>query len=233
MSKPLRVALVAEGPTDDVVLRAAIEAIVGDQPIQFTLLQPESSAAFWGTGTGWGGVYRWCEQARDEGGSHVSGSVLFDFHDLLIVHLDADVASKKYRDDNIDDAVNDLPCEQPCPPCSDTTNALRKVLLRWMGETSPPSRCVLCTPSKNTETWVMAAFFPGDSVMRKKGWECYETPAARLAAQPLKQRIKKTVSNYRQASNDLKQAWPQVRKLNTEAKRFDDELILELKSLER
>ena len=197
--------------------------------------EPEFSEAFGlvagQTSSGRGGVYRWCEQACDEGDGHVSGSVLFDFHDLLIVHLDADVAGKKYRDHNIDDAVNDLPCEQPCPPCTDTTNALRKVLLRWMGEPSTPSRCVLCTPSKNTETWVMAAFFPSDPVMKKKGWECYETPAARLAVQPLKQRIKKSVSDYRQRSNDLKQAWPQICAL-TEAARFEKEFVLELASLE-
>ncbi len=206
MSKPLRVALVVEGPTDEVVLKAVIEAIVGDRPIQFSVLQPEFSVGLGGTGTGWGGVYRWCEQTRDEGNGHVSGSVLFGFHDLLIVHLDADVAGKKYSDDGIVDPATDLPCEQPCPPCVDTTNALRKVLLRWMGETSTPAWCILCTPSKNIDTWIMAAFFPQDRVMSRKGWECYDNPEVRMSSQPLKVRIKKTKSDYQKRADELKTA---------------------------
>lgn len=46
MSRPLRVALAVEGATDEVVLKAAVESMVGDRPIQFTLLQPEFSLAF-------------------------------------------------------------------------------------------------------------------------------------------------------------------------------------------
>ncbi len=237
MSKPLRIALVVEGATDEVVLRAAIEAIVGDRPIQFSLLQPEFSDAFGGTvagqtGTGWGGVYRWCEQTRDEGNGRVSGSVLFGFHELLIVHLDADVAGKKYRDHNIVEPTDDLPCEHPCPPAVDTTNALRKVLLRWMGETSTPEWCVLCTPSKNTETWIMAAFFPRDRVISRKGWECYDNPQRRLTSKPLKVRIKKTKSDYQQRADELKSSWPNVRMKLTEAGRFSDELSLRLAAVE-
>ncbi len=225
MSRPLRVALAVEGGTDEVVLKAIIEAMVGDRPIQFTLLQPEFSLAFAGqlggqTGTGWGGIYRWCEQARLEGGGRASGSALFRFHDLLIVHLDADVAGKRYSDHGIVDPAGDLPCEQPCPPASNTTDALRQVLRRWLGEPSTPPRCVICMPSKNTETWIMAAFFPNDAVMSRRGWECYGNPAGRLSSQPLKVRIKKSIGDYQNQTADLKSRWPQLCERLGEAERF-------------
>src|SRR3989339_58249 len=101
MSEPLRVALVVEGPTDCVVLSAAITSLLPDREVAFQVLQPEFSAAFGAvggeTGLGWAGVYRWCRQASREGGGRVSGSSLFQFHNLLIVQVDADVAGETYR----------------------------------------------------------------------------------------------------------------------------------------
>lgn len=170
MSDPLRIALVIEGPTDLVVLKAAVLALLPNRDIEFAVLQPELSEAFQPTrpedGLGWAGVYRWCGQTVQEGGGSVSGSVLFRFHDLLIVHLDADVAEQTYGSGHIDDATADLPCEQPCPPPSATTNALREVMLRWMNEDQVPARSVICIPSKSMETWVLMALFPKARTVR-------------------------------------------------------------------
>ena len=78
----------------------------------------------------------------------------------------------------------------------------------------------------------MAAFFPQDKVMSKKGWECYDNPEGRLASQPLKVRIKKTKSDYQRKTEDLRNAWPQVRDHLTEAKRFSGEFEMQLMALE-
>lgn len=53
----LRVALVAEGPTDAVVIEAALRALL-PRPFVLTQLQPEPTRPK--LGTGWGGVLRWC-----------------------------------------------------------------------------------------------------------------------------------------------------------------------------
>ena len=58
MSNPLRVAVVAEGPTDKIVIEAVIFRIFGDRAFILRQLQPEESEAFTPLGTGWGGVYR-------------------------------------------------------------------------------------------------------------------------------------------------------------------------------
>lgn len=65
----------------------------------------------------------------------MSGSSVLYNHDILIIHVDADVAGETYANGNIKDAPHeDLPCEEPCPPPDRTTNALRAVILNWLGK---------------------------------------------------------------------------------------------------
>ncbi len=119
MSEPLRIAAAVEGPTDAIVLQAILRALLPDTDFKFRMLQPEGSDAFdsaqsSSTGVGWVGVYRWSRQLLREGGGSVSGSSALSFHDVLIVHVDADVAGRKYTDGSIRDApCADLPCENP------------------------------------------------------------------------------------------------------------------------
>jgi len=153
MSDPLHVALVAEGPTDKVVIGAAIRNILGDTPFILRQLQPEESIAFLNPaqGTGWGGVYRWCQMAVARSNGAIETDVLFLSYSLLILHLDADVAAENYANAGINHSVNNLPCSAPCPPASATTNQLRAVLLSWIGQAAGPTKNVLCTPSMSTE----------------------------------------------------------------------------------
>ena len=152
MSEPVRVAVAVEGPTDAIVLEAILMAVVPGGEFVLQTLQPEGSAAFGAasfgrTGAGWAGVYRWSRQAVTEGGGSASGSSVLSNHDVVIVQVDADVASETYANGNIRDAPHDdLPCEEPCPPPHHTTDALRDVLLNWLGERECPRRIVLCTP---------------------------------------------------------------------------------------
>lgn len=229
MSKPLRVAVVVEGPTDGVVIHAALEAILQGRSFVLTRLFPETSAAFGTLGTGWAGVYRWCHASAKRGGGTLSQDrLLFSLgrYDLLIIHLDADVAAEKYANNSITPMASDLPlpCDKPCPPPKDTVNELQKVLLSWCGETSVPSRTVLCIPSKSTEAWVMAALFPQDREMLRtgpgKGWECHPDPASRLAQQPKGMRISKKEVQYKEKQPDITAAWSGICGYMTEAARF-------------
>jgi hypothetical protein len=61
MSKPLQIALVAEGPTDFEVIQAALKAVL-PTPFVMTLLQPESTQPR--LGGGWGGVLKWCYEIQ-------------------------------------------------------------------------------------------------------------------------------------------------------------------------
>jgi hypothetical protein len=58
-----------------------------------TQLQPEGPVSFGTIGSGWVGVYRWCHQSAERGAGRLSGDqLLFRNYDMLILHLDADVA---------------------------------------------------------------------------------------------------------------------------------------------
>jgi hypothetical protein len=239
MSDMLRIGLVAEGVTDYEVLRASIESMLGAKKFDLKLLQPEESVAFTGAGDagvfggGWRGVYKWALQAVDRSGQ-ISADPLFLNYDLLVVHLDADVAGEdpaNYPKHAIPELKGMLPCEKPCPPPSNTTDLLRKVILSWLGENTEPLQVVLCTPSKSTESWVMALFFPNDKQMKRLGWECHPDPAARLSQQPIKHRFRKSHEEYRERNTQFRAGWPTLVNELSEAKRFNDNFELAVSKL--
>ena len=229
MSDLVRVGLVIEGVTDYVLIRAIIGKLLGGREFVTNVLQPEFSEAFvaqGSRGSGWAGVHRWCRQSSEQGGGGEGRygksreSFAFVTNDVVVVHLDADVASKKYSDENIAYPKNDLPCVEPCPPARGSTDALRGVCLGWLGEDERPLRLVFCTPSKSSGAWVMAAFFPRNKVMREQGFECYPDPDSQLAVQKKDRRVKKNRSDYERIAADFAEKWPEVRRAMTEAERF-------------
>jgi len=232
MSDPLRIALIVEGPTDFVVITAALENLLDGKSFVATQLHPETSAAFGEIGTGWGGIYRWCRQTVEQSNGTLRANSLYEFYDMLILHLDADVAVENYANAGINDPVNDLPCAHACPPTSDTTNALRQVLLRWIGEIALPLNTVICTPSKCMETWILAGLYPHDAIARSDNLECVPCPITRLQAKPARSRMirrgKKDVERYKERAPEMTTAWPTIRARCTEAERFSVEFLAQL-----
>jgi hypothetical protein len=229
MSNPFRVAVVAEGPTDKVIVEAAISSVFRGRPFILRQLQPEESLAFGPMGTGWGGVYRWCRQASARAGGPIRNDPLFLTYDLLILHLDAEVSHESYGSAGITDQANDLPCSRPCPPPEASTNALREVMLRWIGETQVPPKTVLCTPSMKTETWVLCALYPDEAASIPGNLECFPTPDLRLQAQPQPGRVvrsgRKDRHMYQKRAVEIAQAWDGVRDRCSEAQRFSSDLM--------
>jgi hypothetical protein len=231
MSNPLRIALVAEGPTDAVVIEAALRAMLGERSFLLKQVFPEDSSAFGPMGTGWVGVYKWCHAAATRGNGSLSGDRLIfgaGNFDLLLLHLDSDVADYNYSNGSLVPLPTDgaLPCAKACPPPEDTTNELRKVLLSWCGEDAIPTRTVLCTPSKSIEAWVVALLFPTDRAIALD-IECYANPESRLGQQPAAVRIRKKKGDYLGRSAEFEQAWPLIATPEAvgEAFRFQTEFL--------
>jgi len=235
MSNPVRIALVAEGKTDRIVIEAAVKALLGERRFDLKLLQPEDPAS---TGpfairrpVGWGGVYRWCCESVERAG-HLRDDVLKHSYDLVILHVDADVAHSNYAAAHISNAANpgDLPCDQPCPPPNATTDALRRVILGWANEEVTPPFVVLCTPSKCVEAWVLAALYPTDPAVTGEGLECHPSPGVLLQVKPAHERLirsgRKDAKRYEAKGGDISTAWPVVRQICSEAERFSTELLL-------
>ena len=236
MSDPLRIALVAEGPTDGVLIEAALRSMLQDYPFILKQIFPEGSVGFGDVGSGWVGVYRWCHQSATRGSGRLQDDALvFQNYDLLLLHLDADVAGGRYDQGSIIPQASDgaLPCEHGCPPPSDTTNALRAVLLSWCGEAAAPDQTVICMPSKSTEAWIIAALFPHDQAMAQ-GIECYPTPERRLGQQLKAQRIRKRKRDYEDRAKEFEEAWPTLTSADGlgEAHRFQFEFLEALPGLE-
>jgi len=238
MSSMVRVALVAEGWTDQIVVEAAVASLLAGRSFALKLLQPEDPLA---TGPfavarpgGWTGVYRWCREAVARAGC-LRDDIILSSYDILILHLDADVADSNYASAHIQDAPDptDLPCASPvCPPPSATTDPLRIVLLRWCGETAAPDAVVLCTPSKNIEAWVLAALYPQDTAVTSGNLERIAEPANLLQGKPATERLvrsgKKDRGRYQARQKDIEDAWPHVRAICTEAERFSVEFMDEV-----
>jgi len=232
----LRIALVAEGPTDRIVIEAALKAIL-DRPFILTLLQPETSDPFGGVGPfggGWGGVYRWCRQTVSMHCPVGENPDLIQF-DLILLHVDADVAGMRYEDANIRDGRADLPCERPCPPAADTVDALREVMARWLdlpAASAPPGKWLFCNPSKCVEAWVIAAYENVDPLFvgnMMSNIECNLLLESCLSNMPITRRNlirgrKKQTSGYRDAAPQIQAEWDHIVQSCSQAARFDGEV---------
>jgi hypothetical protein len=132
-----------------------------------------------------------------------------DEYDALVVHVDAAMADK-------------VDAERPCPPPRATTDELRRVISQdWLRRHPLPRFVVVTTPSKTTDTWAVAALG-----IRTLNLECDKGAEALLVAgKRLRRRfgqVKKPRRAYEALAHKVADQWTQVRKVCTEARRFED-----------
>lgn len=235
MSDPLRIAFVVEGPTDFIMIKEVVKGLLAGRDFVPQVLQPEMTQELQiapGEQGGWSRVCQWCLQSAEQGDGRLRNNPLFLIHDLLVLQLDADVAGETYGRGCIQDPYPEeqtLLCQEPCPPSFATTDRLRHVALRWMGEESTPQSTVFCTPSMALETWILVSLFPADQVAARPDVECHPDPASTLQGKPLKDRLvrsgKKDVDKYKSAAAGFAGNWSTVTDRCTEALRFETEFI--------
>lgn len=223
----LRVALVAEGPTDAVVIEAALKALL-PRPFVLTQLQPEATRPK--SGTGWGGVLRWCLDFAARGYTSFEDDPTLPGFDLFVIHVDADVAEGKYADVSSEIAEvaaqrgwPGLPNVVPCPPPTGSADFMRTSVLSWAALQALGPKTVLCVPSKAIDAWLAAAVF-GNGHRLLGGLECDLNLEAQLAALPKSERVKKTTREYRAREGQIAAAWSDVRQRCSQAERFTREV---------
>lgn len=225
MSEPLRVALITEGPTDTVIIEAALKAIL-PRPFVATTLQPEATRPAFGGG--WCGVLKWCRDFAGRGARCLEEDPLLSGFDLFVVHVDADVAECSYADGgqavlNLTKDMASLPCSRACPPAEDSVNELRDRVLAWLGLKQLGPRTILCVPSKSIEAWIVPAVL--DPVHRLSvGLECQLSLEAQLASLAIGERIKKGKREYQRRAGAVTAQWASICALCTQAQRFDYEV---------
>ena len=219
----LRVALVAEGDTDRVLIEAALRAIL---LVPFILVQLQPEVTYPDFGGGWCGVFKWCRAFAASGVARLEDDPRLLGFDIFIIHLDADVANKSYADGGgrlleAAIAMPALPCFRPCPPPSDTVCDLQTRLLGWMEMRTIGPRTVLCIPSKCSEAWLTAAIVPqGDPL--HTNLECRQDLVDRFRQLPKARRIRKSVRDYQTHAPTVTDRWPQVRQCCTQAQLFQE-----------
>ncbi|CAM2155511.1 DUF4276 family protein [Pararobbsia alpina] len=227
----LRIGLVAEGPTDFQVIEGALKAILR-RPFVINLLQPEPTRP--DLGCGWGGVFKWCREFRQRGAATIESDPTLSNFDMVIVHLDADVADKRYLDygEAFGDVARNLmplPCAQPCPPANNTVAALEAVLCSWMGIATTGPKSLFCVPSKAVESWLAAAVL-ADGHPLLAGIECRMDLDTQLASQPKATRIRKSVREYRSRTAEVTAQWGRVKARCTQAIEFEKRVCTAVES---
>jgi hypothetical protein len=138
----LLVGIVAEGVSDWMVLEAVMRNVHPE--IEFRRIQPDQALAP-RLGQGWRGVRNWCEEYGPQLETLMKGPS--PNLDLLIIHTDCSMADKANA-------------ERPCPPASDTAEALRSVIKSWLNRYPAPPFVIMATPSKSSDAWVVATLDP-------------------------------------------------------------------------
>ncbi|MEI6639503.1 MAG: hypothetical protein WCL46_07280 [Chlorobium sp.] len=230
MSDLLRIALVAEGPTDYEIIHAALKAILLSRPFIMTPLQPEKTRPE--MGSGWCGVRKWCHDTRLRSTAMNGTDYTLAGFDLLIIHLDLDVAGMSYADcsPEVELMARDwqwkrLPCpKQPCPPVSATRDQIEEVLKSWLGEHTPTHRTLYCLPAQSSGTWLAAAILPSEHALLIRA-ECDTSVERRLELLPMKERIRKEVKKYQKHCPSITSQWAQVKQVCTQAERFEQSVL--------
>jgi hypothetical protein len=137
-----RVGIIAEGPTDFLVLEEIMKTVTPD--IEFLHIHPAPAVSS-RLGNGWRGVKAWCQENGPELETYLAGVQSRPLN-LLVIHTDCSMADK-------------LGADRPCPPASDTALALKQVIEEtWLCRVPLPEFVILATPAMSSDAWVVAAF---------------------------------------------------------------------------
>lgn len=142
------VGLLAEGPTDAMVIEAVVANIRPDVRIIPLLPEMDASGIMAATpnshGYGWTGVRSYCASIRD-GLEEFLRSITSEPLDGLLVHVDCSMA-------------HNVGLQHPCPQAMTTATALSNLVqTTWLQLRGPLSNFIVVTPSMEIEAWVVAA----------------------------------------------------------------------------
>ena len=228
----LRIGLVAEGPTDYEIINSALLAILSDRDFFLTLLQPEPTGN--ALGNGWTGVVKWCHEATLRYSGPLETDPFLSQLDVLLIHIDADVAEKRYGDDSREIELIarnsgwlSLPCGYDCPPISAICDYLSECVRSWLGNRNIDHKGLLCIPAQSSGTWLAHAVLPIDHGLLVNS-ECNTSLESRLPYLPKAQRAKKTAVAYRAHGPTITRNWGTVKACCSQASRFERDFLAAL-----
>lgn len=202
----VRIGIVAEGRSDWEMIEEIIKSLYPD--VEFERICPDYQlASLPNKPFGWKGVRAWC---KENGGRLriIMDGVIGRELQLLIIHVDASMADKVLRP---------LP---PCPPANKTTDQLRVVMTsKWLKSNPLPGYVVLVTPSKMTDTWIVATL-NHNRINIECDFEVEEELAQHRLLPRKKGEVKKPRNRYLPLAQRVARQLNNVRSVCTEADRF-------------
>ncbi len=235
----MKIGTVVEGPADRLLLKAIIAKRFPGEHKYFDLQPADTGASFGRTGTGWKGVRRFCYDIWQSLDTDIAGLIREHQMDLLVIHLDADVACESDLQEDINPPVENI--YQPCPPILPTAEKLEEVVAKWLNLDSAdkfPPEVIPAIPSQDSENWLFAALFPDDELCRQPDYECIHKgddrrhPAYLMTLKQygkiLKRKdgeIKKPMKDYRRVSGKVADNWKKVCEFCQQARILNDNLM--------
>lgn len=227
----MRIATVTEGPTDRLVLKAIIDKLIPGPHIYLDL-QPSDPLG--PSGSGWKGVRQWCRDRLKP--DQDSLDELMSLFDLLVIHLDGEVAGEHDLQEGIEPP---LAVPNPlCPPASIGAGFLQDVCVAWLNRRDElPPKIVFAIPSEGMETWVFAALHPGDPLVAEPTFECqhvgFKRPDMKLTlkkydkvlARDADGKVKKNRREYAMLAKAVAEKWSAVCLLCAQAEAFSEEAM--------
>lgn len=234
----MKIGTIVEGPTDRLLLKAIVDEICPGEHEYLDLQPADVGESFGERGSGWKGVRRFCIDIWQQLSANVADFIIDYQLDLLIIHIDADVAIERDLQEGLASTVKDL--LQPCPPITLTTAKLREVVAKWLNlerADQLPARIVLAVPAQDSENWVFAALFPEDTLCKSHDYECIhrstsqQHPAYLLTLanygrilRRKEGKIKKSRRSYQQILPHGVSAWDKVCAACSQAQAFNNRL---------
>ena len=233
------IGIVSEGPTDHMVLKAAIDRITGEEN-RYLSLQPEPDM-MGRFGNGWKGVWRWCKETAS---INMLMQEVQPAIDAIVIQMDGDVIRKEKeahclcKSTACEDKRKVFPlyCEkvkdEKCPvelPCESHENGIKgrvdhgvSILTAAMGE-ADMTHISIVIPCDSTDAWVVAAYDDIDDV------ESLVDPWKNIIAKKkhyhgIRVRDKKNTYTYKSFSEKVVDQWSAVKEKCRTAMLFEQEV---------
>ncbi|WP_380184222.1 hypothetical protein [Kalamiella sp. sgz302252] len=224
MSK--RIAVACEGPSDFIVIEAALKAVL---KVPFVLSRLPGEAILAQTGGGWGGVIKWCysmaEMAKSGNFTRLADLPGLEGFDAVIIHLDVDVAGMHYQQCGSAIAALAghagwlaLPCQQPT--LTATILSLQQTIASWIAPVilAGPMN-LFCLPAQAMEAWLAAAVLPQGHALLSN-IELTPNLSSRFKGLPAKLKLTKSNACYRQNAHLVTRNWQAIQLICPQAKAF-------------
>lgn len=233
------IGIVSEGPTDHMVIKAAIDRITGEDN-RYLSLQPEPDM-MGRFGNGWKGVWRWCKETTS---INMLMQEVQPVIDAIVIQMDGDVIRKEKEAHCLCKSticeykgrVFPLYCEkvkgEKCPvklPCESHENGIKgrmnhgmSILTEAIGEVDM-SHIMIVIPCDSTDTWVVAAYDDVDDVeVLTDPWK--NIIAKRKLYHGVRVRDKKNTYTYKNFSEKVVDQWSKVTQKCITAMFFEQEV---------